>query len=265
MVATLALTSGPAAAQPHGRPGQGHGGPGHGGSGHNGSGHGGPGHRDWNRGEHWRGGGDQYRGGNGGAVVGGALLGLGLGAVLGGAVLAPRPYYTPSPVYYPPAPPGYYGGPPPAYYGDRAAPLRPPPAASHRRPRVTPFHPAKLATLIIGLALPLGALPLGAMAQGTAVAPPAVAAKAKHHHHAPATPEQMAARMERHLSDLRTTLRITPAQQSHWDRFAQVTRDNAAELHQRFQLRGTALASMDAADNMADYAQISELHAQELV
>jgi hypothetical protein len=125
---------------------------------------------------------------------------------------------------------------------------------------VTPFHPAKLATLIIGLALPLGA-----MAQGTAVAPPAVAAKAKHHHHAPATPEQMAARMERHLSDLRTTLRITPAQQSHWDRFAQVTRDNAAELHQRFQLRGTALASMDAADNMADYAQISELHAQELV
>jgi len=54
--------------------------------------------------------------GNAGAVIGGALLGLGVGAVLGGALAAGPPVYTPPPVYYaPPAP--AYAPPPPVYYG----------------------------------------------------------------------------------------------------------------------------------------------------
>lgn len=55
-------------------------------------------------------GGYGYRGGYGfgGALVGGALLGLGIGA------LAARPYYAPPPVYY--APPPVVYAPPPAYY-----------------------------------------------------------------------------------------------------------------------------------------------------
>ena len=61
-------------------------------------------------------GGDGYRGGdNNGAVIGGVLLGLGLGAVAGG-VLAQPGYAPPPPVYYPPPPPSAYYAPPPAAY-----------------------------------------------------------------------------------------------------------------------------------------------------
>lgn len=54
-------------------------------------------------------------GDNTGAVVAGALLGLGIGAVIGGAVAQP-PVYAPPPVYYAP-PPTYYAPPPAVYYG----------------------------------------------------------------------------------------------------------------------------------------------------
>ena len=76
--------------------------------------------------QYYRGGYGGYRGGygyghrgygyGGGAIVGGALLGLGVGALLA------RPYYAPPPVYY--APPPVVYAPPPAYY----APAYPAPA-----------------------------------------------------------------------------------------------------------------------------------------
>ena len=77
-------------------------------------------HQDHGRGyaqsRQWHGG--RSYGGNGyhdnsGAVIGGVLLGLGVGALLGGALVAPPP------VVYP-APPPYanpYAPPPPIYYG----------------------------------------------------------------------------------------------------------------------------------------------------
>lgn len=88
--------------------------------------------------QYYRGGYGGYRGGHGGygyghrgygggAIVGGALLGLGVGALLA------RPYYAPPPVYYAPppvvyaAPPTYYA-PPPAYYASPPAYYAPPPA-----------------------------------------------------------------------------------------------------------------------------------------
>jgi hypothetical protein len=58
-----------------------------------------------------------------GAIVGGALLGLGLGALLGGALVAPPPaaYASPPYYYYNNGPPPYYAypyaPPPPVYYG----------------------------------------------------------------------------------------------------------------------------------------------------
>jgi uncharacterized membrane protein len=108
LVTALSLAAVPAAAQQHGGHGRGHG--------------------DWNRGGPPRGNyaprgyyGGTYapRGSNtGAAIVGGALLGLGLGALLSNGLMAQQPYYAASPpVYYAPAPPGYYGTPPPAYYG----------------------------------------------------------------------------------------------------------------------------------------------------
>lgn len=65
-------------------------------------------HRDWgHRDDHGDWG---HRGGGGGAVIGGALLGLGLGAVVGSAIAAPPPvYYAPQPRPYAPPPPVYYG------------------------------------------------------------------------------------------------------------------------------------------------------------
>ena len=65
----------------------------------------------------WQGG--RSYGGNGyndnsGAVIGGVLLGLGIGAVLGGALAAPPPVvYAPPPSYANP-----YAPPPPVYYSD---------------------------------------------------------------------------------------------------------------------------------------------------
>jgi uncharacterized membrane protein len=71
----------------------------------------------WRGGEYWRG--HETSRGYGPPVIAAPLLGLGLGALLGGALLAPRPQYvTPPGVYYPPGgKPGGYGGPPPTYYG----------------------------------------------------------------------------------------------------------------------------------------------------
>lgn len=67
-----------------------------------------------------------YRGGDGdrgGIGVGGVLLGLGLGALVGGAIIqSQQPQYAPPPQYYAPPPPVYYAPPPPAYYA-------PPPGA----------------------------------------------------------------------------------------------------------------------------------------
>ncbi len=70
--------------------------------------------RNWHgHGNYYRGGyHGGYRGGPGPAATG-ALVGLGVGALIGGAIVASQqPYYAPPPVPYAPAP-AYY--PPPAY------------------------------------------------------------------------------------------------------------------------------------------------------
>jgi hypothetical protein len=90
----------------------------HGGGGYAGHGYGGGWHGGWGGGYHGGYGGYGYRGGygwHGGwgwgpGVVGGALLGLGVGAAIAGAY-APPPYYAP----------GYYA-PPPAYYAQPGYP-----------------------------------------------------------------------------------------------------------------------------------------------
>jgi len=119
-----------------------------------------------------------------------------------------------------------------------------------------------LATIALGLALPLSA-----MAQPAA---PRSEEGGQHrggmarHHRAETTPEQRSARVERHLTDLRGRLRITAAQQPQWDGFAAITRENATEMHARFEARAARLPSMGAAENMVDFAEISQLHARQL-
>ena len=74
-------------------------------------------YRPESRGGYDRGGGGYHRGGgNTGALIGGAILGLGIGALVGGAI-AQQGYAPPPGAYYPPPPPGpAYGPPPGAYY-----------------------------------------------------------------------------------------------------------------------------------------------------
>lgn len=72
-----------------------------------------PAQAEWHRG---------YYGYGGGAFVGGALLGLGVGSLLA------APYYAPPPVVYAP-PPAYY--PAPAYY---------PPPYAYARPYPYPYY-----------------------------------------------------------------------------------------------------------------------------
>src|SRR5487761_2433366 len=77
---------------------------------------------DWHGHEqrHWRGG-DEYHGGDGGDAIAGAVIGLGLGALLGGMIAA-QPQYQSAPPPVVAAPPGYYPAPgygypaPPGYY-----------------------------------------------------------------------------------------------------------------------------------------------------
>jgi hypothetical protein len=64
-------------------------------------------HRGWER-HGWH-----DRDANAGAVIGGALLGLGVGAAIAGTLAPPPAYYAPPPVYYQPY---AYGAPGYSYY-----------------------------------------------------------------------------------------------------------------------------------------------------
>ncbi|MBC7433024.1 MAG: Spy/CpxP family protein refolding chaperone [Rubritepida sp.] len=79
------------------------------------------------------------------------------------------------------------------------------------------------------------------------------------------TTAQGRAATDAHLAQMRGRFKVTPAQVPQWDVFATVSRENTEEMHERFERRRAGLARFDAAQNMADFAQISELHARQLV
>jgi protein CpxP len=210
------------------------------------------GHYDHDRG-HDRDRGD-HRGGNGGAIVGGALLGLGVGALLGGALAAGLP----------PAAAGVLCATTPGLLCTAASGvlrlLTDQMVNFPRRYQMLLKSTCYSAVLATWLLVPAVAVPVGAMAQTqTPSAGAATTPKAK----PAAKPESRADRVEQHISQLHTQLRITPAQQTAWDQFAQVMRDNAKNMNETLSQRGTTYASMNAAENMQSYAQIAEVHAQD--
>ncbi len=77
----------------------------------------------------------------------------------------------------------------------------------------------------------------------------------------PALPKAVSARVEQHIRQLHRELGITPAQQPQWDQFAQVMRNNAAEINQAFTDRAGKVSAMNATDNMQSYAQLAQVHA----
>ena len=73
-----------------------------------------------------------------------------------------------------------------------------------------------------------------------------------------------AAEVEQHIQKLHDQLDITPAEEPQWKLFAQVMLDNAASMEQAFMTRGSNLTTMNAADNMASYAQLAQIHASNM-
>jgi hypothetical protein len=94
-----------------------------------------------------------------------------------------------------------------------------------------------LRAALLGAVLLLPFAGHAAMAQG---APPAAGGEAA---------------VDQRIQTLKTQLAITPQQEAAWAAFAQRMRDNAALTQRLAQQRGTAIASLNAVDNMRSYAR----------
>jgi protein CpxP len=70
--------------------------------------------------------------------------------------------------------------------------------------------------------------------------------------------------VEERISDLREKLKITNEQSKQWDAFAQIMRENATRADQAFHDRAQKLSTMNAVEAMKSYADLSQLHAENM-
>jgi hypothetical protein len=78
---------------------------------------------------------------------------------------------------------------------------------------------------------------------------------------APPPPSNTQAAVEQRIAALKTQLAITPQQEPAWDTFAQKMRDNANATDRLAEQRASAIASLNAVDNMRSYARIAHEYA----
>jgi len=78
---------------------------------------------------------------------------------------------------------------------------------------------------------------------------------------APHTPEDF---VETRIKDLHQKLKITPAQESQWNEFAEVMRDNAQMVDAVLKERSENLHSMTAVDDLRSYQKLADAHANGL-
>jgi hypothetical protein len=130
---------------------------------------------------------------------------------------------------------------------------------------------SRTAAVLASLLMPAMALSGPAFAQTATTAAPTTPAPTIPAPAAPTQPKAQAAkpasrtdRIEKHIADMHAQLHITPAQQTEWDQFAQVMRENAASMNDTMEKRRTGFATMNAVENMESYAQIAEQHAQNM-
>jgi periplasmic protein CpxP/Spy len=120
--------------------------------------------------------------------------------------------------------------------------------------------------LVRKAALPI-ALSL-AMLAGVASAQSSAPASASSSASAPAAKKShMQKRMdevEQQITDLHDSLKITDAESSQWDAYAQVMRDNATRTGQALKDRHEKMESMSADDSMKSYAQLAQLNADNM-
>ncbi|QCP49541.1 hypothetical protein FAZ95_10365 [Trinickia violacea] len=91
----------------------------------------------------------------------------------------------------------------------------------------------------------------GAFAQASAPAAAPVAASATAGHEA---------RTEQRIATLHSELKITPAQETQWQQFADVMRQNGETMGNLYRQR-TADKNLSALDDMKQYTQIAQAHA----
>jgi periplasmic protein CpxP/Spy len=123
--------------------------------------------------------------------------------------------------------------------------------------------------LLAGVALM--ALPGAVMAQSTATppsasapagAPTAPGATAQPGAPAPSTTAEQ--HVEARIKQLHGQLKITAAQDSQWNQFAQTMRDNARDMDEAAEQRAQQFATMSAVENMQSYEKLAEDHVQHL-
>jgi protein CpxP len=99
-----------------------------------------------------------------------------------------------------------------------------------------------------------------ATGQGATPSPPAAAASPMAGH--PVPRKNAEERVERHIKELHSQLKITPAEEPQWNEFAEVMRANARDMDQAFMQRAQQYAAMNAVQNMQSYEQLAQEHAQ---
>ena len=67
--------------------------------------------------------------------------------------------------------------------------------------------------------------------------------------------------LEQRIASLHSALKITPAQESQWNAFADVMRSNNQTMTQLFEQRKASGEERNALDDMKQYAQMSQAHA----
>jgi protein CpxP len=70
--------------------------------------------------------------------------------------------------------------------------------------------------------------------------------------------------VEKRINDLHAQMKITSQQAPQWDAFAQTMRDNATKTDQAFRDRAHKLPSDSADDAMKSYAELAQLHADNM-
>jgi hypothetical protein len=71
--------------------------------------------------------------------------------------------------------------------------------------------------------------------------------------------------VEQHIQVLHRQLHITAAQEPQWKQFADVMRGNAQAMSDSLDQRAQQIATMDAVQDMASYAQLATERSQDLV
>jgi periplasmic protein CpxP/Spy len=76
--------------------------------------------------------------------------------------------------------------------------------------------------------------------------------------------ERRADAVEERINDMHTQLKITDAQSTQWNDYAQTMRDNATKAASAFHDRAQKMSTMNADDVMKSYAQLAQMHADDM-